>query len=337
MSNVWQETAVHERNMKIFREEFDDFLPDKILDFHVHVFPEGTVPDGGTYSCAGHPIAKYDLEDLGRDLADAYPGRETSAVCFGLPHVDYDRAVNDRYIAECCRGTRFFGLRLFDPEHDSAELLQRDLQHGPFRGLKPYWRYVRDDPESAEIHDMLPPWAMEVANDLGLIIMLHISKKRRLADATNQRQLVELCSRYPRAKIVLAHIGRAYFLRNIVGNVEPLRDLPNLWFDLAMVSNPDVLEHLFKTVGPGKILYATDTPIALAPGKTVEINDQYTYVTPVPWELSISDDHGRLQFTSFLYEELRGIKTAMRRLGLGRDFAEKLFFGNGMDLLHGGD
>ncbi|HQH74654.1 MAG TPA: hypothetical protein PK360_21435 [bacterium] len=82
-----------------------------------------------------------------------------------------------------------------------------------------------------------------------------------------------------------------------------------------------------------RILYGTDIPLALAPGKSVEINDQYTYVTPVPWELSISDDHGKLRFTSFLYEELRAVKKAVERLDLPREFTRGLFYDNGMKLL----
>ena len=35
---MWQETTVHERNRKIFEEEIDPWLPERILDFHVHVF-----------------------------------------------------------------------------------------------------------------------------------------------------------------------------------------------------------------------------------------------------------------------------------------------------------
>ncbi|MBM3289142.1 MAG: hypothetical protein FJY92_03235 [Candidatus Hydrogenedentes bacterium] len=100
-----------------------------------------------------------------------------------------------------------------------------------------------------------------------------------------------------------------------------------------MVNHWEVMEHLFATVDSKKVLYATDIPIALAPGKSVEINDQYTYVTPVPWPLSISDDHQKLQFTGFLYEELRAIKKATDRLGLTHAFIEDLFFENGMRLL----
>ena len=331
---MWRETTKHERNRVIFREELDGFLPRRILDFHVHLLNREAVPAGQTFSCAGHPLPQYGFEDFTGDLADAYPGRETFAVCFGAPHIDYDRDVNNRYIASGCDHKRFFPLRLFDPVRDTADGLRRDLADGRFLGIKPYLDYVRKaDRNDVEIHEMLPPWCMEVMAERGLLVMLHIPRRERLADALNQRQIEELCTRYPTVTIVLAHIGRAYYLKNVAGHLDRLKDLPNLAYDLAMLNNWEVLEHVFATVPRERLLYATDIPIALAPGKSVEINDQYTYVTPVPWELSISDDHRRIVFTSFLYEELRAIRKAVERLGLGREFVEGLFYGNGMKLL----
>jgi len=330
---VWQESTRHERNLKIWNEELDDFVPGRVLDFHVHVFSAATLPEGRTFSVAGHPVSKYDVDDLKGDLGDFYPGRETLAVCFGHPDPQYDKAENDRYVAEACDRKRFFPLRLIDPAED-PKAVRSDVTQRGFLGFKPYLDYVaKQDREQVEIHDMLPEAIMRVADELGLIVMLHIPRKARLADAVNQRQISELCAAWPGARIVLAHIGRAYFLKNVVGNLERLGDLPNLYVDLAMLNNWEVLEHTFRVFPPERILYGTDIPIALAPGKSVEINDQYTYVTPVPWHLSISDDHRKLVFTSFLYEELRAIRKAVERLALGRDFVEGVFHDNGMRLL----
>jgi hypothetical protein len=333
---MWRETTRHGRNLKIWREELDAFLPARILDFHVHLLNAGVAPAGEPLSCAGHPIEKYDREDLEADLAATYPGRETLAVCFGFPEVGYDLRRNNEYVRARCDGRRFFALRLLDPKSDRPEDVAADLESGGFLGLKPYPDYVRKaDVSAVEIPEMLPPWAMEIADARRAIVMLHIPRAGRLADPLNQRQIVELCIRYPRARIVLAHIGRAYYLKNVRGNLELLRGVPNLFFDLAMLNNADVLAYAFGELAPHKLLYGSDIPIALAPGKSVEINDQYTYVTPVPWKLSIDDPRGKLVFTSFLYEGLRAIKAAVERLGLGRDFVERLFYGNGMRLLGG--
>ena len=332
---MWRETTQHERNLKIWHEELDDFVPQNVLDFHVHVFNGATLPADQTYSAAGHLIGKYDFDDLRKDLAETYPGRQTYAACFGFPNVEYDRAENNRYVAEGCDGKRLFALRLIDSA-DDPDQVRKDVIESGFVGFKPYLNYVRkQDPNQVEISEMLGDELMSIANELGLIVMLHIPRTRRLADPVNQTQIVELCQRYPGAKIVLAHIGRAYFLKNVLGNLDGLKDLANLYVDLAMLNNWEVLEHTFSVFPQDRILYGSDTPIALAPGKSVEINDQYTYVTPVPWHLSISDDRQKLVFTSFLYEELRAIKKAVQRLALGREFVEGLFFGNGMQLLAG--
>ena len=330
---MWRETTKHPRNLKIWQEELEDFMPPSVLDFHVHLLNTGVTKPEETFSCAGHDMTKYDLDDLRQDLPEMYPGRRTLAVCFGFPTVGYNQAVNDEYVAKACDGKRFFAFRLLDP-HESPEAVRRSLASGRFWGIKPYLDYVRkNDLNQVEVREMLPDAIMEIVNDLGLIVMLHVPRKARLADPLNQQQVIDLCNKYPRAKIVLAHIGRAYYLRNIVGQLDRLKDPPNLYFDLAMLNNWEVLEYLFANVEGGKILYGTDIPLALAPGKSVEINHQYTYVTPVPWKLSISDDHGKLVFTSFVYEELRAIRRAVERLSLGRAFVEGLFHDNGMKLL----
>ena len=333
---MWRETTKHKRNLKIWNEELENFVPEKVLDFHVHIFNDGTVPAGYTYTAGGHPLSKYGFDDLEQDLPETYPGRDTSAVCFGLPYAEYEMRLNNAYVAAGCDNDRFFALRLFDPHTDTPEELEAELSNGSnFLGLKPYPRYTRKpDLNEATIPEMLPDWAMEIVNRLGHLVMLHIPRKERLADPLNQQHLVELCTRYPNARIVLAHVGRAYYLQSIVGQLERLKKLPNLYYDLAMVQNWEVLEYAFQHIGRDKLLYGTDAPIALAPGKAVEINHQYTYVTPKPWGISISDDHGKINFTSFLYEELRAIKRAVERTGLDRKFVEDLFYGNGMRLLH---
>jgi len=330
---VWRETTKHQRNLKIWREELDGFVPEKVLDFHVHLFDAPTLPQGQTFPCAGHDITQYGFDDIRQDLAEAYPRRKISAVCFGIPSTKYDRVQNNRYVAAGCDKKIFFPFRLIDPHEDPAGVKQDIIANG-FAGLKPYHDYVgKDDPNQVEIHEMLPAGIMKIADELGLIVMLHIPRNQRLADPVNQKQIVELCTAWPKAKIVLAHIGRAYYLKNIVGQLDNLKDLPNLYYDTAMLNNSEVLEYLFRNVESEKILYGTDIPIALAPGKSVEINDQYTYVTPVPWSLSISDDHKKIIFTSFLYEQLRAVKKAVRRLNLSDTFIQGLFYENGMHLL----
>lgn len=331
---TWKQTPANQpHNRRIWEEELESFLPERIFDVHTHILDDGTIPNSGTFSCAGHLMGSYSAQELLADYAAALPGKHVQAMCFGFPDPSYDFARNNNYVATVCNHQDLFALRLFDPKNDTPELLRKDLAAGRFVGLKPYPDYVRGDLAQAAIHQMLPDWAMQIADDLGSIIMLHIPRPQRLADPVNQEQLIDICSRYPRARVILAHIGRAYYLKNAVGHIAPLAHLSNLYVDLAMVNHWEVMEHLFAIFPRDRILYGSDMPIAIAPGKSVEINDQYTYVTPVPWKLSISDDHGKLQFTSFLYEEIRAIKHAVERMKLPRSFVEDLFYGNAQRLL----
>jgi len=331
---MWRDIQQREHDRRVFDDELDSFVPSRVLDFHIHVVNEGVCAADQPLDCAGHPLSKYDYDDLRADLAHAFPGRDVYGMCFGSPTGAHDWQANNQYLAKTSDHKQFFPLRLFNPQVDTPDDLAADIESGRFYGLKPYPDFVgKADVNAVEIDEMLPDWCMEIANAMGLIIMLHIPRRGRLADPVNQAQIVAMAKRYPNAKIVLAHIGRAYFLKGVLGQLDDLKPLPNVYFDLAMLNHWEVLKYTFETIPAERLLFGTDIPIALAPGKSVEINDQYTYVTPVPWKLSISDDHGKLQFTSFLNEELRAIKKAVHQARLSDHFIEQLFFDNGMRLL----
>jgi hypothetical protein len=331
---VWKETTKQERNLKIYNEEIRDFVPDAVLDFHVHVFNEETIPAGEPgFELPGATIRSYTIPELFEDFGEIFPGKTCSAVVFGFPDAKCSSDVNNRYVARESDRKRSFPFRLIRPE-ERPETVEEELREMGFFGVKPYLNYVTGKkPDDIEVEDMLPGKLMEVVDRLGLIVMLHVPRRERLADPLNQRQIAKLAKAFPNAKFVLAHVGRAYYLRNIVGHLETVTPLRNVFFDVSMLNNWEVLEYLFSRCDGKKIIYGTDIPIAVCGGKSVEINDQYTYVTSKPWHLSISDDHGKLVFTSFIYEQIRAIKKAVGRLKLRERFLEDLFHKNGEHLL----
>ena len=332
--NAWNTPAERDYNLKIIDEELNDFLPEKIFDAHIHISPpDGCLPDG-PFSCGGVPITSYTYEELEADLEIAYPGRQAEALCFGFPNPQLDLERNNGYVGSGADFKRFFPLRLLDPNRDNAAAVNADIDRYGFLGLKPYPDYARpNDIPNAEIPEMLPDWAMQIAHERRLLVMLHIPRPKRLEDPLNRRQLRELCTRWPGAKIILAHVGRAYYLRGITGFLDDLRDLPNLYFDLAMVQHWEVMSYLFDQVPIRKVLFGSDIPIALAQGKAVEINHQYTYVTPRPWPLSLCDEKNKLQFTSFLNEELRAIRQASTAAKLTRTDVSAIFYDNARGLV----
>lgn len=181
---------------------------------------------------------------------------------------------------------------------------------------------------------MLPAGQMQVADDRGLAMTLHIPRQERLADPVNQTQMVELCRRYPNVRIIFAHIGRAYYLSNIIGFMDRIAACPNAYLDTAMVNHEGVLEYAFRNFPRDRILFGSDAPIAFLYGKSVEINNQYAYLMGEDYAIgtSIYDDDHAVVFTSFFYEQLRGIKLAAERAGLSRGEIEDLFFNNASHL-----
>jgi hypothetical protein len=171
---------------------------------------------------------------------------------------------------------------------------------------------------------------MREADARGWAVMLHIPRPGRLADPINQVQMVELCQRYPTAKIIFAHIGRAYYLNSVLGALEGIAACPNAYLDTAMINHEGVLEYAFSHFPRERILFGADAPFALLRGKSVEINDQYAYLLGENYAMgtAIYDAEHAVTFTSFFYEQLRGIKLAAERAGLSRNEIKGFFFDN---------
>ena len=322
-------------NLKIYREELEEFLPEKILDFHVHLKPKEVMsedyiknyPFKETYE-----TSSYTLEEFRNDMNLNLEGKDISAVCFGFPLVEYDFNLGNRYIAKKCDSNRFFPLRMISPYED-IQKVESEIKENRFLGYKPYLSFVEKAPEEVELLDMITPAQLELADEMGLIIMLHIPRKLRLADPLNLKQIKTVSKKYPNSRIVIAHTGRAYYLKNIVGNIEQIADFENVYIDLAMLNNWEVIEYLFNHFDRARILYGTDMPIAIMPGKSVEINNQYSYITPHKWRLSIQDVEEKIKYTSFLYEEIRAIKKASQRANLSKREIQNIFYFNGGKLL----
>ena len=333
--DFWKETTQKEHNLKIYNEEIRDFLPNNILDFHIHVFSSKMFPENDPgLELPGVNIKEYTIPELKEDFKNLYPDKNVKAVVFGFPNENCNSDINNDYVIKNSDFSQIFPFRLIRPD-ELPEKVEMDLRGNGYLGVKPYLNYVKGKAtEDIEINDMLPPQHMEVINSLGLIVMLHIPRSRRLADPVNLQQIKELSKQYTNTTIVLAHVGRAYYLKNIVGNIEKVATLENVYCDTTMVNNWEVLEYLYSHFDLKRVLYGTDIPIGLCGGKSVEINDQYTYVTSKPWKLSISDDHGKLVFTSFVYEQIRAQKKAIQRLNLKETFVENLFYNNGMKLIN---
>jgi hypothetical protein len=321
----------------IFETELRDFLPPRIFDAHVHFFdrsclhPDTTFPGSHPYSKFGGTFGPSHYRDW---ATDALPGIAISANHFGHPLWESDRDATAVYSGRISDNQQFYGLALVAPEDSADSARQRVLQN-QLMGFKPYPNFVTGKPVGdVTIHEMLPVAQMEVADELGLAIMLHIPRPGRLADPVNQTQMVELCQRYPNARIIFAHVGRAYYLSNAIGFLDGIAACPNAWIDTSMVNHEGVIEHAFRNFPRERILFGSDAPYALMRGKSIEVNNQYVYLMGEDYVMGATVDgtDSPLSFTTFYYEQLRGIRLAAERAGLAKSEIEGIFFGNAESL-----
>ena len=321
----------NDNDRQIYREELAPRLPKRIFDAHVHVWSRDSVPPGTTYperSYKNFTGGTFTLEQWRDAMKEILPEQEHWLNCFDCPAKETNRdavpPVNHK---------NEFAMVLVSPA-DPAELVQERIERSGAIGLKPYLNYaaeVLNKPSNdVEINEMLTPAQLRMLDAKKLAITLHIPRSGRFADKLNQRQMIALCENYPNIKFIFAHIGRAYFMRNIrESNISEFAKYPNAYFDTAMVNGTDILRYALDHFPKERILFGTDSPIALLRGKSVEINNQYAYLMGENYSIgtSIIDHEHSVHFTSFFYEQLRGILDAAPN-----GAAEDILFNNAYNL-----
>ena len=69
--------------------------------------------------------------------------------------------------------------------------------------------------------EFMPEHLIQLADQRGLIIMMHLSKQDAIADPENLADLEGLSQRYPRVRWILAHCARSYSCWAIDNSVSP--------------------------------------------------------------------------------------------------------------------
>lgn len=316
-----------ERDKIIYRDELAPYLPARIFDVHVHTFSKDFFPEGFEFpplSCYNKFGGSFPLALWRELMKELLPEQEVWLNCFASPNlkVDRERVPDVNWKNE-------FAMAVISPADGIGKVIDRIERSGAV-GVKPYLNFAADHygkkSGDVEIFDMLTPEQLEYLNEKSLAVTLHIPREARFADPVNQRQMIGLCEKYPNVKFIFAHIGRAYFMRNIKeSNISEFVQFPNAFFDTAMVNGTDILKYTLDHFPVERVLFGTDTPIALLRGKSVEINDQYAYLMGENYAIgtSIIDTEHAVEFTTFFYEQLRAVIAAVPEQDL-----EKVLFSN---------
>jgi predicted TIM-barrel fold metal-dependent hydrolase len=337
---------VQDVDRRFYQEKLADFLPERMVDIHTHVWLRDfrkAPPTGRAVTWPLRVAEQNPVEDLVETYRLMFPGKAVKPLMFSFveAHED-DFAGANAYSSHAAREQGFAALVFASPTW-SAERLEREILTGDFLGAKVYLTLAPAHIPADEIRisDFLPQHQLEVLDRHGWIVVLHIPRSVRLRDPVNLADMLEIDQRYPNAKIIIAHVGRAYCPEDIGNAFSVLVRTRHLLFDFSANTNVAVFEQLIRTVGPRRILFGSDLPITRM--RMRRICEQGNYVNLVPRGLYgdvSADSHMRevdgaeaetLSF--FLYEEIEAFRQAAQTTGLTPADVEEVFCDNAVRLI----
>jgi glutamate-1-semialdehyde 2,1-aminomutase len=255
-------------------------LPAELFDAHAHIYRVSDLGEDPTGLLASGP-AEADASAW-RGCVDRQVGERLNGgllIPFPTATCDLD-AANAYVIEQAAAQPNCRALVLVSPSQSKESILPL-IEKPEVAGFKPYHVFASHTPSfDAPISDFLPEWAWELAHEHGLIITLHMVRRRALADPRNQEEIRTLCEKYPKAKLVLAHAARGFHAPNTVKHAHTLRGLDNIWFDTSGICESAAITALLHEFGPRRILWGSDFPISERRGKCVTIGDNFAWINP---------------------------------------------------------
>ncbi len=315
----------------VWKEDLEDFVPKQIFDAHVHFWNDDFLP-------LNHPRRNTnifsDIQVTDTWNGRMFPGRRFDYLVVGTPCPGVDVKAHNAFIAaELKKRAGSKMNRLVTPQCSIEDIRNDILQHG-FIGLKPYRQYsVTGDQNQCRIQDFFTHPQMELANELGLWVTLHLSRHHGCADEQNLTDLEEYTShRYPKIKWILAHCARSFTYWPIQKAIDRLRQMPNIWYDTSAVSDVMAQYTLFSKEDHRRILYGSDNLMANAfHGKYASMG-RFWYQMETPEVARKADIHTDARPILAIYDQLLAMKHAAQLAGLSRDQVADIFYHNARNM-----
>ncbi len=328
-----------------YENELKDFLPNRIIDIHTHVWlaeHKGKAQSRAT-SWPARVAKDNSIEDLLETYRLLFPAKEVTPVFFANSvSSDDNLEAQNEYVSQSAKKYNLPALLWSLPEW-SRDTLEKQLASGRFLGVKSYLANVPNyiPIDEIRIFDIFPHHQLELLNEKGLILMLHIPRSGRLKDSVNLAEILELDRRYPNVKAIIAHVGRAYCPEDLGNAFEILKETENVMFDISANTCSETFEMLIRTVGAKRILFGSDLPITRMRMKRICENGKYINLVPpklygdVSLEPNMKEASPKEaeQFTFFLYEEILAFKKAAQQTNLSRSDVEDIFYNNANNII----
>ncbi len=338
---------VKDVDRRVYQEKLEDFLPDQIIDVHTHVWKSEHArlgPDAfaRVVSWPSRVASENPVEDLVEGYRLLFPGKSVTPLMFASVYDAESIHPMNAYVSECAAQKKYPALIYAHPSWPARELEKR-ITDGRFLGAKVYLNlspaYI--PMKEIRIFDFLPPHQLDVLNSNNLVVMLHIPRDGRLRDPVNLAQMVEIEKSWPRVRVIIAHVGRAYCDEDMGDAFEKLSVTKNMVFDFSANTNDHVFEGALRAFGSERCLFGSDMPITRMRMRRICEDGKYINVVPRDLYGDVSGDMNMREavppdsesISFFMYEEISAIRRAVERIGLGKSDVESIFLKNARRVL----
>lgn len=238
-------------------EEFEEWLPDRIIDCHAHcnISEHVRFISERAYGHMLSTFPSFSLEESMEWQLLLHPSKIIRSLRFpktfrGIDH----KAANSYLLKESNEQDRvaIYGLP------DDLTYTIRMLQHTGVSALKMYYSYL--EPPAIEIYQYFPKAVLDVAQEKNIPIILHTPKRITMC----LDQILRLVEDFPYLRVCIAHLG---LTKSVVPELEKafvaIARYPQIYFDTALVPSTEVVAMALRIVGVNRIMYGSDEPLNL--------------------------------------------------------------------------
>jgi len=238
---------------------------------------------------------------------------------------------NEFLLKQLAENADCYGLLFVTPDSET-DRIERYLKNSQIAGLKVYHVFSNLQPTlDSPVCGFLPERFWEIAHHYKLVILLHPVRYYTIADPSNYLFIRKMCRKYPRVKLILAHMGASFNTYNFEAGIDRLRDIENIWVDTSVICESSTIVSAIKKLGVHKVLWGTDYPLSERIGRSFTIGNGFLWLDTENFNWK---NFSACEPVCFGLESLRALKQASEHAGLTASEIQDIFYFNAVNLLN---